>query len=213
MDRNAHYSAAFVLPQNSSWNDVSQLEQRLAELRFIDGIEKVEHVRFSTGYQFWVRFNRPLDMQKLQQIVKDRGLRLIKFGSLFSKLPRRLSEVLWDGVTHVIVTEISQWGKITSTLGFEPDGIGKIAADLHGPYQIFMAMNETGVQLVYDYLGVKYVPPPPPPPKPVASPKPPTTVSKPPAVTPSAPAGQASSPPVAAKPAVSPAQTEKKAAT
>ena len=190
---------------------MSHLEQRLAELRFKDGVEKVEHVRFSTGDQFWVRFNRPLDMQKVQQIVKARGCRLIKFGGLFSKLPRRLSEVLWNGVTHVIVREISQWGKITSTLGFEPDGIGKIADDLHGPYQIFMAMNETGVQLVYDYLGVKYAPPPP---KLVASTKPPSAVSKTPAATSSAPAGQASSSPVAAKPAPVPVQTsQEKTAT
>ena len=191
---------------------MSYSEQRLAELRFNDGVEKVEHVRFSTGDQFWVRFNHPLDMQKLQQIVMARGCKLIKFGGLFSKLPRRLSEVLWDGVTHVIVREISQWGKITSTLGFEPDGIGKIAADLHGPYQIFMAMNEAGVQVVYDYLGLKYVPPPPPPPKPVASPKPPPAVSKPPAATTSSPAAQAATPQVA-KPAPVPAQSpqEKKA--
>ena len=190
---------------------MSHVEQRLAELRFKDGVEKVEHVRFSTGDQFWVRFNRPLDMQKVQQIVKDRGCKLIKFGGLFSKLPRRLSEVLWNGVTHVIVREISQWGKIMSTLGFEPDGIGKIANDLHGPYQIFMAMNETGVQLIYDYLGVKYAPPPP---KPVAPTKPPSAVSKPPAATSSAPAGQASSPPVAAKPAPVPVQTsQEKTAT
>jgi len=186
---------------------MSQLEMRVAELRFIDGVEKVEHVRFSTGDQFWVRFNRPLDMQKLQQIVTKRNYRLIQFGGLFSKLPRRLSEVLWNGVTYVIVQEISQWGKITSTLGFEPDGIGKIADDLDGPYQIFIAMNEAGVQLVYDYLGVKYTPPPPPKPAP---PKPQTPVSKP-TVSSVPPAGKPSpSPPAAQKPAAAPAQTASK---
>ena len=180
---------------------MSQLEQRLAELRFIDGIEKVEHVRFSTGDQFWVRFIRPLDMQKLHHVVKNRGYRLVKFGGLPSKLPRGLGEVLWNGVTHVIVKEISGWGKFTSSLGFEPDGIGKIAVDLHGPFQIFMAMNEDGVQLLYDYLGVKYVPPPPPP-KPVVAPaKPPTPVVKPAAVPVPRPPSQApaTTPPVVAK--------------
>lgn len=179
---------------------MSHLEQRLAELRFIDGVEKVEHVRFVTGDQFWVRFNHPLDMQKLQQIVTARGWRLIKFGGLFSKLPRRLSEVLWDGVTYVIVKEISHWGKITSAFGFEPDGIGKIAADLHGPYQIFMAMNEDGVQLLYEYLSVKYVAPPPPP-KPVVAPaKPPTPAVKPAASVPKPPSqAPATTPPVIAK--------------
>lgn len=129
------------------------------------------------------------------------------------KLPRRLSEVLWDGVTYVIVKQISEWGRLTSSLGFEPDGIGKIAADLHGPYQIFMAMNEAGVQLLYEYLGVKYVPPPPPP-KPVVTPaKPATPVAKPPAAPTSGPAGQ--TPPPAAKPPLTPAQmpTEKKTTT
>jgi len=181
---------------------VSLLESRLAELRFIDGVEKVEHVRFPMGDQFWVRFNHPLDMQKLQQVVKDQGYKLISFGGLFSKLPRRLSEVLWDGVTHVIAKDISQWGKITSTFGFEPDGIGKIAVDLHGPYQIFIAMNETGVRLLYDYLGVKYTPPPPPPK--AAPPKPPPTVSKTSAVSPPA---SKPSPEAAPKPPVAPPQT------
>jgi hypothetical protein len=195
---------------------VSQLEQRLSELRFVDGVEKVEHVRFSTGDQFWVRFNRPLDMQKLQQTVTDRGYRLIKFGGLISKLPRRLGEVLWNGVTHVIVKEISQWGRLASFLGFEPDGIGKIAIDLHGPYQIFIAMNEAGIQVVYDYLGVKYVPPPPPPPKPTVAPvKSTTTIPNPPAATPG-PAGQPPSPPITAKSSVPVSQTpstEKKGTT
>ena len=191
---------------------MSQLEQRLAELRFLDGVEKVEHVRFSTGDQFWVRFNRPVDMQKLHQTVRDHGCGLIKFGSLMRKLPRQLSEVLWDGVTHVIVKQISEWGRFTSSLGFEPDGIGKIAMDLHGPYQIFMAMNEAGVQILYDYLGVKYVPPPPT--KPVmASAKPATPVAKPLAPATSGPTGQAPSPPAAAKPSLTPAQTEKKTTT
>jgi hypothetical protein len=143
-------------------NMFTDLQHRVAELRFIDGIEKVEHVQFSTGDQFWVRFNRPLDIGKLEDIVKKRGCRLTGFGGLPSKLPRKLSEVLWDGVTHVIVRNTSGWGRLTSSLGFEPDGIGKIVLDLHGPYQIFIAMNEDCVQILYDYLGVKYVPSAPP---------------------------------------------------
>ncbi|MGD0422038.1 MAG: hypothetical protein ABSA92_01120 [Candidatus Bathyarchaeia archaeon] len=183
---------------------MSQLEQRLAELRFVDGVEKAEHVQFSTGDQFWVRFNHPLDMQKLQRTARDHGCSVIKFGGILAKAPRGLSELLWDGVTHVIVKEISQWSKFIATLGFEPDGIGKVAIDLHGPYQIFMAMNEAGIQLLYDYLGVKYVPPPP---KPVVAPvKPATTVAKSPATT-SDPANKGESPPVATKALAAPAQT------
>lgn len=152
---------------------MSESEPRLAQLRFIEGIEKVEHVPYSTGDQFWVRFNHPLDMQKLRDVVNKHGCQLIKFGGLPSKLPRRLGEVLWNGVTHVIAKNPNGFEKLTASLGFEPDGIGKIAVDLHGPYQIFIAMNEDGVRVLYDYLGVKYVPlvkPPAPPDTPVKTP-------------------------------------------
>ncbi|HYW00853.1 MAG TPA: hypothetical protein VE862_05250, partial [Candidatus Acidoferrum sp.] len=96
-----------------------------------------------------------------------------------SKLPGRLVEVLWDGVNHVITKNPNGLTKLTASLGIEPDGIAKIATDLHGPYQIFMAMNEEGVQLLYDYLELKYVPPPPPPPKPVVPAKPAIPAAKP----------------------------------
>lgn len=190
-----------MLPQSSSWNEVSQIEHRLAELRFVNGVEKVEHVQFSTYDQIWVRFNLPLDMQRLERTVRDRGYSLIRFGGFLAKFPRGLSEVLWNGVTHVIVKEINQWSKFISHLGFEPEGIGKIAIDLHGPYQIFIAMNESGIQLLYDYLGVKYIPPSPP--KPLVAPvKPAITVPKPPE-----PTAKKESPPTPTKSPAPPTQT------
>ncbi len=147
------------------------MERRLVELRFLDGVEKVEHVPYSTGDQFWVRFNRPLDLAKIHDVVKKHGYVMVKFANIPSKLPRALAEVLWDGVKFVIAKKISGWSSFTSSLGFEPDGIAKIAKDLHGPYEIFIATDEDGVQVLYEYLGLKYVPPPPPP-KPVAQAKP-----------------------------------------
>jgi hypothetical protein len=177
-----------------------EMERRSAELRFIDGIEKVEHVPFSTGDQFWVRFNRPIDLKRLQGVVRSNGCKLIKFGGLPSKLPRKLSEVLWSGVTHVIVKKGGGFEKFTSMLGFEPVGIAKIVTDLHGPYQIYIATNEEGVHVLYDYLGLKYVPPAPPPPKAAPPPKPPTPAAKPPS-TPPPPAPAPQVPAAPAKPA------------
>ena len=141
---------------------VGDLERRLVELRFIEGIEKVEHVPYRTGDQFWVRFNSPLDLGKLENLVNKHGYIMVRFATLPSKLPRGLSEMLWDGVTHVIAKKMSGWSKFTSSLGLEPEGIAKIADDLHGQYQIFIATTEEGVQLLYEYLGLKYVPPAPP---------------------------------------------------
>jgi hypothetical protein len=168
---------------------VADLERRVDELRFVDGIEKVEHVPYETGDQFWVRFNQPLDLMKLDEIVRKHGLIMIKFASLPSHLPRGLAEMLSDGVTHIITKGISGWSKFTSKLGFEPDGIAKLAIDLHGPYRIFMTADEQGIQLLYEYLGLNYVPPAPPAPK-TAAPVKPTTppVAKAPLPTPPRPA-------------------------
>ena len=182
---------------------VGDLGRRLVELRFIEGIEKVEHVPYPTGDQFWVRFNRPLDFAHLKDLVKKHGYVIVEFAKLPSKLPRGLSEMLWDGVTHVIARNMSGWSKLTSSLGLEPEGIAKIALDLHGQYQIFIATTEEGVELLYEYLGVKYVPPAPPPPVTPAKPAAPggksaSVVAK--LATPAAPvkpppAGQPSQPP------------------
>lgn len=175
---------------------VADLERRVTELRFIEGIEKVEHVPYQAGDQFWVRFNRPLDIGKFEEIVRKHGLVMVKFASVLSKLPRGIRELLWDGITHVIAKEISGWSAFISKLGFEPDGIAKLAVDLHGPFQIFIATEEEGIPLLYEYLGLKYAPPSPPAPVPAAPVKPATPpVTKPTQPTapqPAAPAKPAS---------------------
>ena len=175
---------------------VGDFQRRLVELRFLDGIEKVEHVPYPDRDEFWVRFNRRLDMKKIEEIAKKHDATVVKFGGLPSKLPRPLAEILWDGVSHVIAKKISAWTKFTASLGFEPDGIAKIAADAHGPYQIFIATQEEGVQILYEYVGLKYVAPAPPP-KPAA--KPPVPVAAKPVSPAPRPIAQAT-PPVA-KPA------------
>jgi len=179
---------------------IGDFQRRLFELRFVDGIEKVEHVPYPSDDEFWVRFNRRLDIKKLEELAKKHGATLVKFGGLPSKLPRPLAELLWDGISYVIAKKISGWEKFTAALGFEPDGIAKIAADAHGPYQIFIATQEEGLQILYEYLGLKYVPPAPPPPKPVAPAKPPVQ----PAAKPVTPAPKPTAPttPPAEKPAV-----------
>jgi hypothetical protein len=188
---------------------VADLERRVDELRFIDGIEKVEHVPYTTGDQFWVRFNQPLDFMKLDEIARKHALIMVKFASLPSRLPRGLAEMLSDGVTHIITKRISGWSRFTSKLGFEPDGIAKLAVDLHGPYRIFMTTNEEGIQLLYEYLGLNYTPPTPPvqkpatPVKPTASPPPKPsqpTVSRPATQSEVGPSAKSQQPPSSTNP-------------
>jgi hypothetical protein len=155
---------------------VGDLQRRLVELRFVEGVEKVEHVRYPTGDEFWVRFNHPLNIRQLEDITKKNGAAMVKFGGLPSKFPRPLAELLWDGVSYVITKNAGGLGKFAAFLGFEPDGIGKIVTDAHGPYQIFIAREETGIKILYEYLGLKYVAPAPPP-QPVAPAKPPVSAA------------------------------------
>lgn len=189
---------------------IADLGRRVSELRFIGGVEKVEHVPYREGDEFWVRFNIPFDLSKLSEIAKKQSYVIMPFAGLPSKLPRGLRELLWDGVTHVIAKNIGGWSRFTSKLGFEPDGIAKLAVDLHGTYQIFMALNEDGIRLLYEYLGVKYTPPAPPPPKAAAPPSKPATPAVPKPSQPAQPAAprpatQGPTPPLAqpvqAKPA------------
>jgi hypothetical protein len=161
---------------------VDDLQRRVVELRFIEGIEKVEHVPYLTGDEFWVRFNHPLDFGKFEDIAKKHGCVMVKFARLPSKLPRPIAEILWDGVSYVIARNMSGWAKFTASLGLEPDGIAKIATDLHGPYQIFIARQEEGIQILYEYLGLKYVPP-----TPLPKPATPVKSPTPPAIKPAAP--------------------------
>ena len=182
---------------------VADLQRRIDELRFIEGIEKVEHVPYTNGDQFWVRFNQRIDLVKLDGVVKKHGYKMMKFATFPSKLPRGIGQLLWDGVTHVIVKEISGWSEFTSKLGFEPEGIAKLASDSHGPYQIFMTTQEEGIQLIYEYLGLKYVPPTPPalplepsaPAKPIAPPVAKPSQPTPPQATPQSKPPVPSAPP------------------
>jgi len=182
---------------------VDDLQRRLVELRFVPGIEKVEHVPYPTGDEFWVRFNQALDLKKLEAVAKNHNADMLEFGGLPAKLPRPLAELLWDGVSHVITKKASGWEKFTASLGFEPDGIVKIVTDAHGPYQIFIAKKEEGVQILYEYLGLKYTPPVPTP-KPVPPAKPsvaPVTKPASPATKPTAPATPPTVAPVPSAPA------------
>lgn len=183
---------------------VGDLERRINELRFLEGIEKVEHVPYSDNDQFWVRFSRPIDMGKLKAVVGQYRYELVKFGGLPSKLPRKVGEVLWNGVAYVIVKKISFGGLFTSFLGFEPDSVAKIAVDLHSSNPIFITTTEEGIKILYDYLGLKYVPPPPPPAAPVkAATIPPAkpVPAAPSPVTPGSPAVPPAKPTIAPTPA------------
>ena len=138
---------------------IGEVGRRIQELRFLDGVEKVEHVPYPSGDEFWVRFNRPIDMHKLGEVLGRGRYELVKFGGIPSKLPSKLGELLWNGISYVIVKKIAFLGLLGSLFGFQPDGVATIARDAHSSQPIFITSNEEGVRILYDYLGIKYTAP------------------------------------------------------
>ena len=149
---------------------IGDVARRIQELRFLPGIEKAEHVPYPTGNEFWVRFNRSIDMRRLGEVLGRGRYELVKFGSIPSKLPLKLSEPLWNGISYVIVRDIGFIGLLASLFGKEPDGVATIAKDAHSGQPIFITSNEEGMKILYEYLGVKYSPPTAAPPLPTANP-------------------------------------------
>ena len=138
---------------------VEDVERRINELRFLDGVEKVEHVPYSDRDEFWVRFNHTIDLRKLAKVVSEHRYELVKFGSFPSKLPGKLDGLMWNGVAYVILRRIGFVGLLAAFFGSEPQGVAKIVKDLQTSQPIFVTTNEEGVRILYDYLGLKYTPP------------------------------------------------------
>lgn len=130
----------------------ADVEARIAELRGRPEVRRAELVRYPSGVQFWVVFRNAIDIDRLRKAAGKFGYTVVRFASLPSKLPRNLAEILWDGVCYVIVKEYTWFDKIKSFFGAEPEGIAKIAEDLHHPDQIYIARNEEGMQILLEYF-------------------------------------------------------------
>ena len=137
-------------------------ERRINEIRYVDGIEKAEHVQFPDRDEFWVRFTQSMNLRRLTRVANGYHYEVVKFGGLPSFLPSRLGELLWDGVSYVILRRIGFRGLFASLLGSEPDGVAKVVKDLHSSQDIFITSNEEGVKILYAYLGLNYSTPTPP---------------------------------------------------
>jgi hypothetical protein len=179
---------------------VGDVARRINELRFLEGVEKVEHVPYSDRDEFWVRFNRPIDLRRLAKVVSEHHYELVKFGSFPSKLPSKLDGLVWNGVAYVILRQIGFIGLLAAFFGFEPGGVAKIVKDLQSSQPIFITTNEEGVKILYDYIGLEYTPPTPEPTLKTGSPTKPATQS-PAKPTPPKPSAAATVQPQTAQPA------------
>jgi hypothetical protein len=129
---------------------IADPESLAPELRLLRGVKDVEIVGFPSGKELWVVLRDPIDTDGLQRASSRLGYAVVKSGSLPSKLPRSLAEMIWDGVTHVVTRHPHGWKKLISTLGSRP--VAEIARDLATGDTIYQINDSDGLAILREYL-------------------------------------------------------------
>jgi hypothetical protein len=77
-------------------------EPEASVLRSAPGVKDVDVVQFPSRKELWVVLRNPINIDRLRRISENSGYIVARRGSLISRLPRSLAEMVWDGVTYVI---------------------------------------------------------------------------------------------------------------
>jgi hypothetical protein len=125
-------------------------ESLVPELRQLRGVKDVEIVGFPSRKELWVVLRDPVHTDELCKASASLGYAVVKSGSLASKLPRSLAEMIWDGTTHVVTKHPHGWKKLISTLGIRP--VVKIARDLATGDTVFHVNDSDGLAILREYL-------------------------------------------------------------
>ena len=129
---------------------IANPESLVAELRAFPEVKDLDILELSSGKELWVVLRNPIDLDKLRKASGGLGYTVAKSGSLPSKLPRSLAEMLWDGVTYVITKHPRGWRKFRATLGVAP--VAKIAKDLATGDTVYHVNDTDGLAILRDYL-------------------------------------------------------------
>jgi hypothetical protein len=129
---------------------ITDPEAFVSELRRLRGVKDVEIVEFQSGKELWVVLRDPIDIVALERISAAFHYTVVKSGSLPSKLPRSLAEMIWDGTTHVITRHPHGWKRLVSTLRLRP--AAKIVRDLATGDTIYHVNDGDGLQILREYL-------------------------------------------------------------
>ena len=113
-------------------------------LRSVPGVKDVDIVQFPSGKELWIVLRDPVNVDKLRKASESLGYRVAKRGSLISKLPRSLAEMVWDGVTYVIIGDTLATGKQAS--------VARIMKDLVTGDIIYYAIDSDGLGILQEYL-------------------------------------------------------------
>ena len=140
----------FVSDQLFRTGMIADPEPVASELRWLPGIKDVEIVQFPWGKELWVVLRDPIHIEKLRKASGELGYTVAKSGSLASKLPRSLAEMIWDGVTHVVTKHPHGWKRLRTAVGLAP--VAKIAKDLATGDTVYQVNDSDGLKILQDYL-------------------------------------------------------------
>lgn len=129
---------------------ITDPESLVPELRRLRGVKDVEIVGFPSGKELWAVLSDPIDTDALRKVSASLGYAVVKSGSLPSKLPRSLAEMIWDGTTHIVTKHPHGWKKLISTLGSRP--VVKIARDLVTGDTFYHINDSDGLAILREYL-------------------------------------------------------------
>jgi len=113
-------------------------------LRSQSGVKDVDIVEFPTGKELWVVLREPINLDRLGAISDSMGYMVTKRGEWISKLPRSLAEMIWDGLTYVIIRHTHVPGKHESA--------ARIMKDLATGNTIYHAIDNDGLTILQEYL-------------------------------------------------------------
>jgi hypothetical protein len=123
---------------------ISDPEQVASALRPLSGVKDVDVVQFPSGRELWIVLRDPINLDRLRKISEGLGYIVARRDSLFSKLPRSLAEMIWDGVTYVITKHSHVPGKHESA--------ARIIRDLATGDTVYHTIDSDGLRILQEYL-------------------------------------------------------------
>jgi hypothetical protein len=113
-------------------------------LRFAPGVKDVDVVQFPSGRELWVVLKDPVNIDRLRGISESLGYMVARRSLLISKLPRSLAEMVWDGVTYVIIRHTHIPGN--------QEYSARVMKDLATGDVIYHVVNADGLEILKEYL-------------------------------------------------------------
>jgi hypothetical protein len=113
-------------------------------LRSAPGVKDVDVIQFPSRKELWVVLKDPINIDRLQSVSESLGYIVARRGSLISRLPRSLAEMVWDGVTYVITKHTHVPGKQECS--------ARVMKDLATGDIIYHVMDADGLEILKEYI-------------------------------------------------------------